>query len=89
MTYNVLYLLLTVGEPLNDEAWLWYNDIVGEKRCTVVDTWWQTGKIVYVVMVKSSNLYGVTVFLCKIPIITNFQTIAMAWYVIGSINFIN
>ena len=32
-----------VGEPINDEAWHWYNDVVGEKRCTVVDTWWQTG----------------------------------------------
>ncbi|XP_064402705.1 acetyl-coenzyme A synthetase 2-like, mitochondrial [Halichondria panicea] len=31
-----------VGEPLNDEAWLWYNNVVGEDRCTVVDTWWQT-----------------------------------------------
>ena len=32
-----------VGEPLNDEAWHWYNDVVGSGRCTVVDTWWQTG----------------------------------------------
>ncbi len=32
-----------VGEPLNDEAWLWYNNVVGDSRCTVVDTWWQTG----------------------------------------------
>jgi len=31
-----------VGEPINAEAWHWYNDIVGEKRCVVVDTWWQT-----------------------------------------------
>ena len=32
-----------VGEPLNDEAWLWYNNVVGGGKCTVVDTWWQTG----------------------------------------------
>lgn len=31
-----------VGEPLNHEAWEWYNDVVGEKRCDLVDTWWQT-----------------------------------------------
>lgn len=37
-----LKLLGTVGEPINAEAWHWYNDIVGEKRCVVVDTWWQT-----------------------------------------------
>ena len=33
----------TVGEPLNDEAWLWYHNVVGGGKCTVVDTWWQTG----------------------------------------------
>ncbi|XP_077998760.1 acetyl-coenzyme A synthetase 2-like, mitochondrial [Glandiceps talaboti] len=32
----------SVGEPLNHEAWQWYYDVVGEKRCTLVDTWWQT-----------------------------------------------
>jgi acetyl-CoA synthetase len=31
-----------VGEPINEEAWHWYNDHVGDKRCPVVDTWWQT-----------------------------------------------
>ena len=35
-------LLGTVGEPINPEAWLWYYNIVGEKRCPIVDTWWQT-----------------------------------------------
>ena len=35
-------LLGTVGEPINPEAWLWYHDVVGEGRCPVVDTWWQT-----------------------------------------------
>ena len=37
-----LRLLGTVGEPINPEAWLWYNDIVGNSKCSVVDTWWQT-----------------------------------------------
>ncbi|MDJ0949895.1 MAG: acetate--CoA ligase [Alphaproteobacteria bacterium] len=35
-------LLGTVGEPINPEAWAWYYDVVGEKRCPIVDTWWQT-----------------------------------------------
>ena len=33
-----------MGEPINAEAWHWYNEVVGEKRCVIVDTWWQTGK---------------------------------------------
>jgi acetyl-CoA synthetase len=37
-----LRLLGTVGEPINPEAWLWYYDNVGDKRCPIVDTWWQT-----------------------------------------------
>ena len=37
-----LRILGTVGEPINAEAWHWYHDIVGEKRCPIVDTWWQT-----------------------------------------------
>jgi acetyl-CoA synthetase len=37
-----LRLLGTVGEPINPEAWRWYNDVVGEGRCPIVDTWWQT-----------------------------------------------
>ena len=37
-----LRLLGTVGEPLNPEAWRWYHNIVGEGRCPIVDTWWQT-----------------------------------------------
>jgi acetyl-CoA synthetase len=35
-------LLGSVGEPINPEAWLWYYNVVGEKRCPIVDTWWQT-----------------------------------------------
>ncbi|QXQ05547.1 acetate--CoA ligase [Sphingosinicellaceae bacterium] len=37
-----LKLLGTVGEPINPEAWRWYHEIVGEGRCPIVDTWWQT-----------------------------------------------
>ncbi|MEM9839538.1 MAG: acetate--CoA ligase [Pseudomonadota bacterium] len=37
-----LKLLGTVGEPINPEAWRWYHEVVGEKRCPIVDTWWQT-----------------------------------------------
>ncbi len=37
-----LKLLGTVGEPINPEAWMWYYNVVGGKRCPVVDTWWQT-----------------------------------------------
>jgi acetyl-CoA synthetase len=37
-----LKLLGTVGEPINPEAWRWYYDVVGDGRCPIVDTWWQT-----------------------------------------------
>jgi acetyl-CoA synthetase len=37
-----LRLLGTVGEPINPEAWMWYNEFIGGKRCPIVDTWWQT-----------------------------------------------
>ncbi len=37
-----LRILGTVGEPINPEAWTWYNDVVGGGRCPIVDTWWQT-----------------------------------------------
>ncbi|MDT0631122.1 acetate--CoA ligase [Rubrivirga sp. S365] len=37
-----LKVLGTVGEPINPEAWRWYHEVVGEGRCSVVDTWWQT-----------------------------------------------
>lgn len=41
-TRESLRLLGTVGEPINPEAWEWYHRIVGEGRCPIVDTWWQT-----------------------------------------------
>jgi acetyl-CoA synthetase len=37
-----LKVLGTVGEPINPEAWTWYNDVVGKGKCPIVDTWWQT-----------------------------------------------
>ncbi len=37
-----LRLLGTVGEPINPEAWMWYHTVVGDERCPIVDTWWQT-----------------------------------------------
>ncbi len=51
-----LKVLGTVGEPINEEAWQWYNENVGKKRCPIVDTWWQTetGGILI------SNLAGIT-----------------------------
>ncbi len=39
---NSITLLGTVGEPINPEAWEWYHRVVGENRCPIVDTWWQT-----------------------------------------------
>ncbi len=37
-----LRILGSVGEPINPEAWLWYHKVVGDERCPIVDTWWQT-----------------------------------------------
>ncbi len=52
MTYDYSYVtshdlsslrvLGSVGEPINEEAWHWFNDFIGKKRCPIVDTWWQT-----------------------------------------------
>ena len=39
---SALRLLGSVGEPINPEAWRWYHEVVGEGRCPIVDTWWQT-----------------------------------------------
>jgi acetyl-CoA synthetase len=41
-TRKSLRILGSVGEPINPEAWLWYDRVVGEGRCPIVDTWWQT-----------------------------------------------
>jgi acetyl-CoA synthetase len=39
---NSLKVLGSVGEPINEEAWHWYNENIGKKKCPIVDTWWQT-----------------------------------------------
>jgi len=51
-----LKILGTVGEPINEEAWHWYNENIGKKNCPIVDTWWQTetGGILI------SNIAGIT-----------------------------
>lgn len=53
---NSLKVLGTVGEPINEEAWHWYDENIGKKRCPIVDTWWQTetGGVLI------SNMAGVT-----------------------------
>ena len=47
-------LVHAVGEPINPEAWRWYHDVVGEGRCTIVDTWWQTGALPHGGLVRGS-----------------------------------
>ena len=37
-----LKVLGTVGEPINPEAWMWYHKVVGDEKCSIVDTFWQT-----------------------------------------------
>ena len=51
-------ILGTVGEPINPEAWLWYYRVVGEERCPIVDTWWQTetGGIMIAPLPGATNL---------------------------------
>src|SRR4051812_2522399 len=51
-----LRILGTVGEPINEEAWHWYDEHIGKKRCPIVDTWWQTETAGILI----SNLAGVT-----------------------------
>jgi acetyl-CoA synthetase len=51
-----LKILGTVGEPINEEAWHWYNENIGKKKCPIVDTWWQTETGACLI----SNLAGIT-----------------------------
>ncbi|MBC7629535.1 acetate--CoA ligase [Ferruginibacter sp.] len=51
-----LKILGTVGEPINEEAWHWYNEHIGKKKCPIVDTWWQTETAGVLI----SNLAGIT-----------------------------
>jgi acetyl-CoA synthetase len=62
-----LQVLGTVGEPINEEAWHWYDEHIGKKKCPIVDTWWQTetgGSLI-------SNLAGVT------PAVPSWATLPM------------
>jgi acetyl-CoA synthetase len=49
-----LRVLGTVGEPINPAAWHWYNEVVGEKRCAIVDTYWQTETVKGLAAVQSA-----------------------------------
>ena len=62
-----LKVLGSVGEPINEEAWHWYNDHIGKKNCPIVDTWWQTetGGILI------SPLAGIT------PLIPSYATLPL------------
>src|SRR5215207_3005570 len=51
-----LQVLGTVGEPINEEAWHWYDEHIGKKKCPIVDTWWQTETA----GILLSNLAGIT-----------------------------
>lgn len=51
-----LKILGTVGEPINEEAWHWYNENIGKKKCPIVDTWWQTETGACLI----SNMAGIT-----------------------------
>jgi acetyl-CoA synthetase len=53
---STLKVLGTVGEPINEEAWHWYDEHVGKKKCPIVDTWWQTETAGILI----SNLAGIT-----------------------------
>ena len=54
--FSSLKVLGTVGEPINEEAWHWYNENIGNKNCPIVDTWWQTETAGTLI----SNLAGIT-----------------------------
>jgi acetyl-CoA synthetase len=62
-----LQVLGTVGEPINEEAWHWYDENVGKKKCPVVDTWWQTETGACLI----SNLAGIT------PAVPSWATLPM------------
>jgi acetyl-CoA synthetase len=62
-----LEVLGTVGEPINEEAWHWYDEHVGKKKCPIVDTWWQTETGACLI----SNLAGIT------PSVPSWATLPM------------
>lgn len=62
-----LKVLGTVGEPINEEAWHWYDEHIGKKKCPIVDTWWQTETGGHMI----TNLAGVT------PAVPSWATLPM------------
>lgn len=61
--YNCVFLMLplhfpAVGEPINTEAWEWYHRVVGDGRCPIVDTWWQTGECLATTSPPQKRLYS-------------------------------
>jgi acetyl-CoA synthetase len=61
---DTLKVIGSVGEPINEEAWHWYNDHVGDKRCPVVDTWWQTetgGIMISILLTPTKPTYATTI----------------------------
>jgi len=62
-----LQVLGTVGEPINEEAWHWYDEHIGKKKCPIVDTWWQTETGACLI----SNLAGIT------PSVPSWATLPM------------
>jgi acyl-coenzyme A synthetase/AMP-(fatty) acid ligase len=65
-----LKVLGTVGEPINPEAWLWYYNVVGDKKCAIVDTFWQTETVshrqVIVYVLLSIYCLSTLDFVCKV-----------------------
>ena len=51
LALNDALSMCVVGEPLNSEAWQWYHTVAGKEKCTVVDTWFQTGKVQKLVII--------------------------------------
>jgi acetyl-CoA synthetase len=72
-----LRVLGTVGEPINPEAWVWYNDVVGKGQCAIVDTYWQVwaghghgqgqapGPVTCMLLVRAELPRTVNPFLCR------------------------
>ena len=63
-----LRLLGTVGEPINPEAWKWYHKVVGNGKCPIVDTWWQTD--------RGASYYSIT---CSVSFKTWLCRFAFFW----------
>ncbi len=62
-----LRVLGTVGEPINPEAWLWYYDVVGQQRCPVIDTFWQTETVKHLQLSKPNKTHVFVFFGTKLP----------------------